>query len=45
MSVGNGKGYDFKGRLESDWDHVLRFICYDKEGLFSHGIKETQTGI
>ena len=41
MSVGNGKGYDYKGRLESDWDHLVGFICYDKEGLLFHGVKET----
>lgn len=34
VSVGNGKGYDVKGRLESYWDHVLRFICMIKRIYF-----------
>ena len=45
MSVGNGKSYDYKNRLESDCDHVLGFMCYDKEDLLSHGVKETQTDL
>lgn len=45
MSRGSAKNVTRKIRLKSDWDHILKSLCYMKEDAFSHGVNETRTRI